>query len=242
MTHLIPVSEIYGPVMQGEGALAGAVTSFLRTGGCDARCVWCDSTFAVDPVQWSHEWRRLTPNEIVDELTQVTPPEAWVTISGGNPALWDLRPIIEHPVAHGKGWRFAVETQGSRWADWFPLLSHITVSPKPPSAATAHGFSEDVVVRLVRDLHATLKFAVADLADLTWARTFTGLVQNQAGAGVGSVYLQPVNDPRDPGAYDLARQVAAYRMLMEAVLAIPWTEARVIPQLHALAYAAERRR
>src|SRR5215831_3988340 len=35
------VDEIFGPTIQGEGALAGAVSMFVRLGGCDYRCAWC---------------------------------------------------------------------------------------------------------------------------------------------------------------------------------------------------------
>jgi len=44
----IRVSEIFGPTIQGEGALIGQPTVFVRTGGCDYRCSWCDSLHAVD--------------------------------------------------------------------------------------------------------------------------------------------------------------------------------------------------
>ena len=37
----ILISEIFGPTIQGEGALAGRLTVFVRTGGCDFRCDWC---------------------------------------------------------------------------------------------------------------------------------------------------------------------------------------------------------
>jgi len=37
----IVISEIFGPTIQGEGALAGRLTVFVRTGGCDSRCNWC---------------------------------------------------------------------------------------------------------------------------------------------------------------------------------------------------------
>lgn len=37
----ILISEIFGPTIQGEGALAGRLTVFVRTGGCDSRCNWC---------------------------------------------------------------------------------------------------------------------------------------------------------------------------------------------------------
>ena len=44
----IRVNEIFGPTIQGEGALIGQPTIFVRTGGCDYRCSWCDTLHAVD--------------------------------------------------------------------------------------------------------------------------------------------------------------------------------------------------
>jgi 7-carboxy-7-deazaguanine synthase len=44
----IRISEIFGPTIQGEGVLIGLPTVFVRTGGCDYRCSWCDSLHAVD--------------------------------------------------------------------------------------------------------------------------------------------------------------------------------------------------
>ena len=53
---------IIGPTIQGEGALAGRPTIFVRTGGCDFRCTWRDSLHAVDPVHKAN-WkpRRVKP-------------------------------------------------------------------------------------------------------------------------------------------------------------------------------------
>ena len=45
----LPVVEVFGPTIQGEGELAGVPTAFVRFGGCDYRCSWCDSLFAVLP-------------------------------------------------------------------------------------------------------------------------------------------------------------------------------------------------
>ncbi|CUH42006.1 7-carboxy-7-deazaguanine synthase [Ruegeria atlantica] len=42
------ISEIFGPTVQGEGALIGQPTVLVRSGGCDFRCSWCDSLHAVD--------------------------------------------------------------------------------------------------------------------------------------------------------------------------------------------------
>jgi 7-carboxy-7-deazaguanine synthase len=50
-TRTYPVVEVFGPTIQGEGALAGLPTLFVRFGGCDYRCSWCDSLLAVLPEQ-----------------------------------------------------------------------------------------------------------------------------------------------------------------------------------------------
>lgn len=39
----IPVLEIFGPTIQGEGMVVGQKTMFIRTAGCDYSCAWCDS-------------------------------------------------------------------------------------------------------------------------------------------------------------------------------------------------------
>ena len=44
---MIRVSEIFGPTVQGEGPQIGCPTYFIRTGGCDYRCSWCDTPYAV---------------------------------------------------------------------------------------------------------------------------------------------------------------------------------------------------
>ena len=38
-----PVAEIFGPTVQGEGIDQGAVVTFVRFGGCDFKCSWCDT-------------------------------------------------------------------------------------------------------------------------------------------------------------------------------------------------------
>ena len=48
MVAKIPVLEIFGPTIQGEGRVIGRKTMFVRTAGCDYRCSWCDSAFTWD--------------------------------------------------------------------------------------------------------------------------------------------------------------------------------------------------
>ena len=57
------IAEIFGPTIQGEGALIGEPTVFVRAGGCDYRCSWCDSLHAVDS-QYRHSWAPLSPEDV----------------------------------------------------------------------------------------------------------------------------------------------------------------------------------
>jgi 7-carboxy-7-deazaguanine synthase len=136
---LIPIAEVFGPTIQGEGDLAGHSTYFLRVGGCDFSCRWCDSAHAVLAEQ-VRELPRWTPKEIIDNLTayrRLHPGPQWLTISGGNPVLYDLQSVVVawKLVDHGK---VAVETQGSRWKGWLADVDLLTISPKPPSSGMAN--------------------------------------------------------------------------------------------------------
>lgn len=127
-----PVMEIFGPTIQGEGILIGEKTHFIRMGGCDFRCKMCDSMHAVDPnaVKMHAEW--LNPTQILGQLLKLDPDKTtpWVTLSGGNPAMWDLQELVQ--LLTDAGWKVAVETQGSIWRPWLGEVHMLTISPKPP--------------------------------------------------------------------------------------------------------------
>lgn len=131
-----PISEMFGPTIQGEGPVVGKRTVFIRFAGCDYRCVWCDS---------KQTWQA----PIVKEMMTADQIWAWmyrkhqqtgvrtVTLSGGNPGLYDLSALLE-PLYHGRGdnveWDIAVETQGSFVQEWFSMAKWLVISPKPPSS------------------------------------------------------------------------------------------------------------
>ena len=85
----MPIMEIFGPTIQGEGMVIGRKTMFVRTGGCDYSCSWCDSAFT-----WNGEEkaRVLSAREVYDEIEEIGYIDNvrnfnHVTITGGNPAL-----------------------------------------------------------------------------------------------------------------------------------------------------------
>ena len=83
----IPVLEIFGPTIQGEGRVIGRKTMFVRTAGCDYRCSWCDSAFTWDGSA-KEDIKLMTAEEIYDALLEIGGHRFnHVTISGGNPAV-----------------------------------------------------------------------------------------------------------------------------------------------------------
>lgn len=136
MTHQklpkIPIIELFGPTIQGEGLMTGTVTHFVRTGGCGLRCVWCDSLYAVLPAEIKANRTMMTIPEIQEYLGQL-PWAPYVTLTGGDPCihkhLGDL--VIG---LNFNGIRVAVETQGELFPDWLDGCDVITFSPKGPSS------------------------------------------------------------------------------------------------------------
>lgn len=229
------VVEIFGPTIQGEGPCAGRVTHFVRFGGCDYRCEWCDTPDAVLPerVRLADD---LTADEIVARLDALLP-APMVVLSGGNPALWRLNDLIE--LLEDRYRTIAVETQGSRWCDWLALVQSLVISPKPPSsgelsARNAQRFERfmDRVLMLRAPVNAVLKVVVFDTDDLTWAQ---GVHADYPDV---PFYLSAGTDPDDA---DHAATVAGvgnrYAWLCERVANDrAWHDVTVLPQLHVIAW------
>jgi 7-carboxy-7-deazaguanine synthase len=232
------ISEIFGLVVQGEGPMIGRPTLFIRTGGCDYRCIWCDTAHAVLP-QFKGDWTGMTVAEIMEAVADLALPPALITLSGGNPALQDFGPLIRE--ASRCGYRFCCETQGSKAADWFARLDDLVLSPKPPSSEMVTDW--DVLAECVAlgnrgkpGLGGTaLKVVIFDDADYEYARQVSVLFPSQP------LFLQvgnptpPRPDGSDPG-FDPLQSLADLRALMERVCRDGWHRARVLPQLHTLAY------
>lgn len=170
--RVIPVLEVFGPTVQGEGMVIGRKTMFVRTAGCDYRCSWCDSAFTWDGSA-KDDIRMLTSAQIIAELDELGQDcYDHVTLSGGNPALLpQLGELIEQLHAAGK--QVALETQGSRWQDWFLLIDDLTISPKPPSSQMATNWEklDEIVERLLKHkAQFCIKVVVFDEEDLAYAK------------------------------------------------------------------------
>lgn len=231
----IAVSEIFGPTVQGEGAVIGKPTVFVRTGGCDYRCHWCDSKFAVLP-KYRDDWRRMPHEEVFAEVKGLSPEPILVTLSGGNPALQPLGALIR--LGNAEGYRFAIETQGTVARDWFRDLEHLTLSPKPPSSGMQTDWEK--LARCAAAGGSTtqtiLKVVIFDDLDYAYAREAAGCLPELP------IYLQVGNDrlPEDGTELDLRRLLGRYEWLVSKVVADSWNDATVLPQLHTLVWGNKR--
>ncbi len=226
----IRVSEIFGPTIQGEGALIGVPTVFVRTGGCDFRCSWCDSLHAVDQA-YRHDWAPMSARAVMAEVAQLSgDAPLMVTLSGGNPAIQPLGPLIT--LGRAAGYGFAMETQGSVARDWFADLDMLVLSPKPPSSGMETDWNKLAeCVKAAGDAETVLKIVVFDEADFAYAR------HAAARFPALPVYLQPGNHTppppeNDAAVVDHAGIEARMCWLVERVTAEKWYAARVLPQLH----------
>jgi 7-carboxy-7-deazaguanine synthase len=236
----VPVVEVFGPTIQGEGELAGVPTAFVRFGGCDYRCTWCDSLFAVLPED-VRTAPRLDVEEIVRALAALPGAPEWVTLSGGNPALLELGDLVAR--LHASGRRVTVETQGSVWRDWLAGVDLLTVSPKPPSSGMATPGNEAESGRFLEraaaaGAHVVLKVVVFDEADYAWASALRERHPRLP------FHLSCGTDPPGPGtsqAEALAGVSQRYRWLCERAARDPAMDgARILPQLHVLAWGHKR--
>jgi 7-carboxy-7-deazaguanine synthase len=241
MKEQIRVSEIFGPTIHGEGPLIGRPTVFVRTGGCDYRCAWCDTLYAVLP-EYRHEWIPMTADGIMERVNELAGEKpVLVSLSGGNPALQSLAPLIE--LARGKGHSLALETQGSVPQPWFEKLDWLILSPKPPSAGMA--LDHDALaacIEMAKDgPRCVLKIVIFDAKDYGFARAIA------ARHPALPVYLQVGNPapldafggalPDEANVEDLLERL---RWLVAKVTADRWFAATVLPQLHVLAWGNRR--
>ncbi|HTC60863.1 MAG TPA: 7-carboxy-7-deazaguanine synthase QueE [Solirubrobacteraceae bacterium] len=229
----LPVIEIFGPTIQGEGPDAGVPAYFVRFGGCDYRCTWCDSMHAVDPAKVRANAARLTADQIVQQLGELGDGPGLVVLSGGNPALLDLGALALALKQDGR--RVAVETQGSRWRDWLADVDRLVISPKPPSSGMAGaeelGTLEAFMSKVTFASAPALKIVVFDQTDLEWA------VARHRDYPRFPLFLSVGTDVGLGEEETLGRLRERYRWLCETVARWPdLRDAHVQPQLHVIAW------
>ena len=127
----LPVSEVFGPTIQGEGPHAGRPCHFIRLGGCNLSCSWCDTPYSTG----QHGIPLATvPRRQVDAIAEEVPAGALVIVTGGEPLMHSSRPAFEALLLYlrAKGCEIHVETNGTIVppAAVAHLIDHYSVSPK----------------------------------------------------------------------------------------------------------------
>ena len=89
MKH-IPVVEIFGPTIQGEGPNAGARCVLVRVKNCDFRCEFCDSRFTW--ASHASDVREFSEDELTEHLNDLCEKTNCnrIVLTGGNPCLYDF--------------------------------------------------------------------------------------------------------------------------------------------------------
>ncbi|MBU0489575.1 MAG: 7-carboxy-7-deazaguanine synthase QueE [Bacteroidetes bacterium] len=189
---MLPVMEEFYS-LQGEGCHTGKPAWFVRIGGCDTGCFWCDIKESWDP-----DLHPLT--KISDVVARVAKcPAAAVVVTGGEPLLYNLAPLTE--AIHALNAQTFIETCGAppitgAW-DW------ICLSPK----------RENPPDRAVFKLASELKVIIFDPGDFAWAEENANFVGEKC-----LLYLQPEWSNRKkmiPVIVDYIRQNPKWRLSLQ---------------------------
>ena len=158
--RFLRLSETYTS-LQGEGAHSGLPCFFIRTGGCDLRCTWCDTPHALSGGQWIAR----------DTLLALIPPQLrLVQLTGGEPLLQraatlDLcRTLAQAPFSK----KVILETGGHLSLQGVPRETHIVMDVKLPGSGEAqHPFAENFPLLKQSD---EIKFVIAEYEDFRIAK------------------------------------------------------------------------
>lgn len=164
-TQQLPVMEHFYTI-QGEGSHQGRAAYFIRLGGCDVGCVWCDVKDSWDAGKH--------PLINIDNLTNTVAatPAKLVVITGGEPLMHDLTALTA--LLQAKGFETNIETSGSHqlsgsW-DWICLSPKKFKAPLPEVVPFAN----------------ELKIVIFNKSDFDWAEKYAAQVGNNC-----KLYLQP---------------------------------------------------
>ena len=138
----ISVVEAFGPTLQGEGPHAGRACVFLRLGGCNLSCSWCDTPYSWDGRRYDlrQEIQQLTVDQIMDRM----PTGNMVIVTGGEPLLQQDNPwwpLLLDRLSDAYPLGLHLETNGTIAPNEASrsLFTHITVSPKLANAGNHRG-------------------------------------------------------------------------------------------------------
>jgi len=162
---VLPLMEDFYTI-QGEGAYQGQAAYFIRLGGCDVGCVWCDVKESWD----ASAYPVVSVADITAKVQASGSPVAVIT--GGEPLMYDLT-TLTHSLQQA-GIRTHLETSGAypltgSW-DWICFSPKKFKTPNPSILPKAN----------------ELKVIVYNTSDFTWAEKFAARMPNTC-----ELFLQP---------------------------------------------------
>ena len=214
------IIEIYKS-LQGESSYAGLPCVFVRTAGCNLRCVWCDSEYTFKGGQ------RIPVEDVEREVRRLSPDGGLVEITGGEPLLQEAEVVALMERLQAARFTVLLETSGERLLEKVPAQVVKIVDVKCPHSGEGGTFRlENLQYLTARD---EVKFVVASRKDYEFAREF---IREHALSGkVASVILSPAFRKDATGARDASHCLLDPRELAEWILA-DGLHARLGLQIH----------
>lgn len=216
------ITEIYKS-LQGESTYAGLPCVFVRLTGCNLRCSWCDTEYSF------YGGKRMTSEEVLAEVEDLSPPGSLVEITGGEPMLQEreLVPLMQHLLE--LGYKVLLETSGERPLERVPSAVVKIVDVKCPGSEEGDAFRlENLETLTSRD---EIKFVISDRLDYEFARDFT--MRHDLANRTNAVLFSPAFSKEAAGARDASNCLLDPQQLAEWMLQdnVP---ARLSLQIHKL--------
>ena len=222
------VSEVFGPTFQGEGMSVGRRCGFVRLGGCNLTCTWCDTPYSWDWKRYDRrrETRQMTAAAVMAELDRMS--VRMVVVTGGEPLLQQRRLPALFEAVKSRGWHLEVETNGTvaPAPATASLVDRFNVSPKLANSGVAERLRlrPDALLSLQATGKAVFKFVVSIPADLDEVADIV------TAHGLDPVFVMP--EGKDETTLERRMQ-----SLAEAVLARGWN---LTTRLHVLVWGNRR--
>jgi 7-carboxy-7-deazaguanine synthase len=174
------ITEIYKS-LQGEATYAGLPCVFVRLTGCNLRCAWCDSEYTFQG------GRKMTVEEVRDEVLRLGPGGGLVEITGGEPMLQEREVIALMQHLLEDGCRVLLETNGERPLERVPAQVVKIVDVKCPDSGEANTFRLENLKALTA--HDEIKFVLSSRADYKFAREF--IERHRLAGQVNAILFSP---------------------------------------------------
>ncbi|MBQ8299816.1 MAG: radical SAM protein [Clostridia bacterium] len=144
------VNEIFGSI-DGEGLRTGELATFIRLAGCNLRCSYCDTLYALN----SNDGKQMTIEEIISEVEKYKNKN--ITITGGEPLIHDqIDDLIDELIS--RDYRINIETNGAVDIKKYVNRCLITMDYKTPSSLMENQMILDNLEKLTEG--DVLKFVV----------------------------------------------------------------------------------